>query len=196
MVIYLRMGKTYIAKTPLGDFKINTPENPLLSQQAVTSKGIPVPYTNLQLNPCPNTQLNLFCSDNLSFQCTAPNTWLAIQCTDLSTWLTTNLKRMLVAKITKLLGYKTLWCTSTAASWIERWTRAYVSDSQYACEKLLHWVASVVTALKTILIYVSGCEKRKPKHLFTNWCEIKSEKMIFINLDRYPICRVAVEHQA
>ena len=29
-------------------------------------------YTNLQLNPYPNTQLDLFCSDNFSFQCTAP----------------------------------------------------------------------------------------------------------------------------
>ena len=56
-----------MAKTQLGDFKVTTPENPLLSQQAVTSKGIPVPYTNLQLNPYPNTQLDLFCSDNLSF---------------------------------------------------------------------------------------------------------------------------------
>ena len=43
-----RMGKTNTAKTPLGDFKVTNPENPLLSQQAVTSKGIPVPYTNLQ----------------------------------------------------------------------------------------------------------------------------------------------------
>ena len=47
-----------MAKTPLGDFKVTTPENPLLSQQAVTSKGIIVPYTNLQLNPYSNTQLN------------------------------------------------------------------------------------------------------------------------------------------
>ena len=39
-VICLRMGKTYIAKTPPGDFKVTTPENPLLSQQAVTSKVI------------------------------------------------------------------------------------------------------------------------------------------------------------
>ena len=59
------MEKTYKAKTPPGDFI--TPENPLLSIQAVTSKGIPVPYINLQLNPYPNTQLDLFCSDNLSF---------------------------------------------------------------------------------------------------------------------------------
>ena len=67
MVICLRMGKTYTVKTPPSDFKVTTPENPLLSQQAVTSKGISVPCTNLQLNPYPNTQLDLFCSDNLSF---------------------------------------------------------------------------------------------------------------------------------
>ena len=60
------MEKTNTTKTPLGDFKVTTPKNPLLLKQAVTSKGIPVPYTNLQLNPYPNTQLNLFCSDNLS----------------------------------------------------------------------------------------------------------------------------------
>ena len=64
--------KTYTAKTLPGDFKVTTPEIPLLSQQAVTSKEILVPYTNLQLNPYPNTQLNLFDSDNFSFWCTAP----------------------------------------------------------------------------------------------------------------------------
>ena len=72
MVICLRMEKTYTVKTPPGDFKVTTPEIPLLSQQAVTSKGIPVSYTNLQLNPYPNPQLDLFCSDNFSFWCTAP----------------------------------------------------------------------------------------------------------------------------
>ena len=46
-VICLRMEKTYTAKSPPGDFKVTTPEIPLLSQQAVTSKGIPAPYTNL-----------------------------------------------------------------------------------------------------------------------------------------------------
>ena len=66
MVICLRMGKTYTAKTLPGDFKVTTPKNPLLSKQAITSKGIPIPHTNLQLNPYPNTQLDLFCSDNLS----------------------------------------------------------------------------------------------------------------------------------
>ena len=60
MVICLRMEKSYTAKTPPGDFKVTAPENPLLSKQAVTSKGIPVPYANLQLNPYPNIQLDLF----------------------------------------------------------------------------------------------------------------------------------------
>ena len=56
-----------MTKTSPGDFKVTTFENPLLSKQAVTSKGILVPYTNLQLNSYPNTQLDLFYSDNLSF---------------------------------------------------------------------------------------------------------------------------------
>ena len=61
------MGKTYTVKTLLSDFKVTTPENQLLSKQAVTSKRISVSYTNLQLNPYPNTQLDLFYSDNFSF---------------------------------------------------------------------------------------------------------------------------------
>ena len=65
-----------MAKTPLGDFQVITPKIPLLSQQTITSKGILVPYTNLQLNPYSNIQLDLFCNDNFSFQCTAPSTWL------------------------------------------------------------------------------------------------------------------------
>ena len=93
------MGKTYTAKTPPGDFKVTTLENPLFSKQAVTSKRIPVPYTNLQLNPYPNIQLDLFCSDNLSFQCMAPSTWLT-NCTDPSTRLNHQLE--------KNVGYKVL----------------------------------------------------------------------------------------
>ena len=61
------MEKTYTAKIPPGDFKVTIFENSLLSQQAITSKGILVPYNNLQLKPYPNAQLDLFCSDNLLF---------------------------------------------------------------------------------------------------------------------------------
>ena len=71
-MICLRMRKINTAKTPPSDLQVTTPEIPLLSQQAVTSKGISVSYTNLQLNPYLNTQLDLFCSDNFPFLCTAP----------------------------------------------------------------------------------------------------------------------------
>ena len=38
------MGKNLTAKTLPGDFQVITPETPLLSQQAVTSKESQVPY--------------------------------------------------------------------------------------------------------------------------------------------------------
>ena len=85
-------------KTLLGDFKVTTPENPLLSKQAATNKGISVPYTNLQLNSYPNTELDLFYNDNISFQYSTPSMWLTNRCTNLSMWLTTNLRRMLAGK--------------------------------------------------------------------------------------------------
>ena len=87
-----------MAKTPSGDFKVTTLENPLLSKQAVASKGITVPYTNLQLNPYPNIQLDLFCSNNLSFQCMAPSTWLT-NCTDSSMWLDHQLEKDVGCKV-------------------------------------------------------------------------------------------------
>ena len=87
-----------MAKTPPGDFKVTTPENSLLSKQAISSKEIPVTSTNLQLNPYPNTQLDLFYSDNLSFSMHGSqymtNQFARIPVRD----LITNLKRMLVAK--------------------------------------------------------------------------------------------------
>ena len=154
-VICLRMGKTSKAKTLLGDFKVTTPENPLLSQQVVTSKGISIPYTNLQLNPYPNTQLDLFCSDNLSFWCITP-----------STWLTTNLKRMLAAKF-----FSSSTCWRSRSSLV---IKPYSVQTQQILEEKdelgkilsghnmlmknlcikLHLLASVMTALKIILIYV------------------------------------------
>ena len=50
-MICIRMGKNLTAKTPLGDFQVTTPKY----------------LTNLQLNPYPNTQLDLFYSDSSPF---------------------------------------------------------------------------------------------------------------------------------
>ena len=124
-MICLRMGKTYKAKTLQVDFKVTTPENPLLSQQAVTSKGISVPYTNLQLNPYPNTQLDLFCSDNLSFSMHGFQ-YMTNQSMHGSKHMTNHqlkkdvsckvLQFINTIKITKLLSYKILQRTNTTTS--------------------------------------------------------------------------------
>ena len=63
-------GENLMARTLRSDFQVTTLETSLLSQQAVTRN--PKYLTNLQLNPYPNTQLDLFCSDSSSFRCTAP----------------------------------------------------------------------------------------------------------------------------
>ena len=51
-VICLQIGKTYTAKTPLGDFQVITSEIPLLSQQPITSKGISALYQSI-VEPLP-----------------------------------------------------------------------------------------------------------------------------------------------
>ena len=84
--------------------------------------------TNLQLNPYPNTQLDLFCSDNSPFRCTTPSTWLT-NCADPSTRLQSPTKKVIACKvgqfihmikIKKMLVHKTLRCTYTATSSIGR----------------------------------------------------------------------------
>ena len=131
-VICLRMGKTYTTKTPLGDFQITTPEISLLSKQAVTSKKIPIPYTNLQLNPYPNTQLDSFCNDNFLFDVWLPSTWLTNTRIPICNF-NHQLKKVIgckvlqfipTLKIKKMLGHKTLRYTNTATSSQEWWTRA------------------------------------------------------------------------
>ena len=146
-------GKNLHGKNPTGWFKVTIPENPLLSQQAVTSKGILVPYTNLQLNPYPNIQLDLFCSDNLSFQSMAPNMWLT-NCADLSTRLQSPTREGCwlqsfsvhhTMKIKKLLRFKTLQCTNIVASSQERWIRANsVSGHNLLEQTLLNTCATCV----------------------------------------------------
>ena len=154
MVICLRMKKTNTAKTPPDDFKVITLDNPLLSKQAVTSKEISIPYTNLQLNPYPNTQLDLFYSDNLSLWCTASTTWLT-NCVDPNMRLQSPIRESCwlqsssihhTMKIEKMLGHKTLRCTNTATYTQKRWTRANsVSRNNLLEQTLLNTYATCVT---------------------------------------------------
>ena len=124
-------------KTPPGEFKVTTLENSLLSKQAVTSKWILVPYTNLQLNFYLNTQLDLFCSNNFSFSM-HNSQYVTNQLMHGSKYVTNHQLEndigckvhqfINMMKITKLLGCKTIWHINTVTSSKERWTRAYVSD--------------------------------------------------------------------
>ena len=83
---------------------------------------------NLQLNPYPNTQLDLFYSDSSPFRCMTPSTWLT-NCADPSMRLQSPTKKVVgckvlqfiqTMKIKKMLGHKTLWCTCASTSSRER----------------------------------------------------------------------------
>ena len=57
-VICLQMEKNLMAKTPSCDFQVITPKTPLLSQQAVTSKGSQVPYQPI-VEPLPQYPIGI-----------------------------------------------------------------------------------------------------------------------------------------
>ena len=91
----------------------------------VTSIGILVPYTNLQLNSYPNTQLDLFCSDNLSFSMHGSQYVTNQSMHEFKYVINHELEKDVgwkvlqfinTMKIMKLLSYKTLQYTNAAAS--------------------------------------------------------------------------------
>ena len=117
-----------MAKTPPGDFQVTTPETPLLSQQAVTSKGIisTLPTYSWTLTPIPNWTCSVV-TVPLS-DAWLPSTWLT-NCADLSTRLQSPTKKIVACKvlqfihtmkIKKMLSHKTLRCTYTTTSSRER----------------------------------------------------------------------------
>ena len=73
-------GENHRGKTPQSEFKVTTPENPLLSitngykykESYQTLRRIPKYQPTIE--PYPNTQLDLYYSSNLSIQCTNPST--------------------------------------------------------------------------------------------------------------------------
>ena len=116
-VICLQMEKTTKAKLYQVNLRSSLWRIHYYQNKRLQVKGILVPNTNLQLNPYLNTQLDLQCSDSLSFQCTAPSMWLTNRCTDPSTWLTHQTEKdvsckvlqfIQMMKIKKLFSYKTL----------------------------------------------------------------------------------------
>ena len=122
-VICLRMRKNLTTKTPPGDFQVTTLETPLLSQQAVTSKGIPstLPIYSWTLTPIPNWTCSVV-TVPLS-DARLPSTWLTVaqilvRGFNNTNWEDCRLQNSLVhtMKIKKMLGQKTLRCKYTATS--------------------------------------------------------------------------------
>ena len=117
-------GENLTTKTSLGDFQVTTPETPLLSQQAVTSKWIPSTLLTNSWTFTPIPNLTCFVVIVPFFDARLPSTWLT-NCVDASTQLQSPTKKVVsykvfqfihTMKIKKILGHKTLRCTYTATS--------------------------------------------------------------------------------
>ena len=98
--------------------------------------------TNLQLNPYPNTQLDLFYSDSFPFDAWLPSTWLT-NCTDPSMWLQSPTKKIVgckvlhfihMMKIKKMLGHKILGQELHLRSQL-----AWIEFTQYLCNLWTFW---------------------------------------------------------
>ena len=115
-------------KTSQGDFQVTTLETPLLSQQAVTSKGISsiLPTYSWTLTPIPNWTCSVVTV--LLFDARLPSTWLT-NCANPSMRLQTSTKKVVgckvfqfihTMKIKKMLSHKILRCKYTATFLGER----------------------------------------------------------------------------
>ena len=159
-------GENLTAKTPLGDFQDTTPETPLLSQQAVTSKGIPstLPTYSWTFTPIPNWTCSVVTVP--LFDARLPSTWLT-NCVDPNTRLQSPTKKAVgckvlqfihTIKIKKMLGHKTQRCTYTATSSLEWWTRARTSSPVTNCLNrvfsMLVQLVNLLMTLEIILLYV------------------------------------------
>ena len=127
------MGKNLTAKTPPSDFQVITPETPLLSQQAVTSKGVTskgisstLPTYNWTYTPIPNWTCSVVTIPLSDTQ--LPSTWLTVARILIRDFKTPTkkivgykvLQFIHTMKIKKMLGHKTLRCKYTATSSRER----------------------------------------------------------------------------
>ena len=118
------MGKNLTVKTPLGDFQVTTPETPLLSQQPVTSKGIPstLPTYSLTLTIIPNWTCSVVTVPLSNAR--LPSTWLTVARIPVRDFKTPTkkivgckvLQFIHTMKIKKMLGHKTLRCKYTTTS--------------------------------------------------------------------------------
>ena len=151
-------GENLTAKPQPGDFQVTTPETPLLSQQAVTSKGIPSTLSTYSwtLTPIHNWTCSVVTVPLSNAR--LPSTWLT-NCADPSTLLQSPTKKIVgckifqfihTMKIKKMLGHKTLRCTYTATLR----TSSSITICLNRVFSMLVQLVNYLMALKTILLYV------------------------------------------
>ena len=134
-------------KTSLGDFKVTTLENPLLSnkQLQVKESQYLIPTYSWTLTPIPNWTCSVVTIS--PFQCTAPSMWLTNRCADPSTRLHHQLEKDVGSKV---LQFITQW-----RSWSSLVTKPYgVQLQQLLQEKDELWqILSPVTICMNKLFY-------------------------------------------
>ena len=165
-VICLRIRKNLTVKTAPIDFQVTTPETPLLSQQAVTSKESQVPYQPT-VEPLPQYPFRLVLWWQFPFLMhgsqvrDSPITRIPIRDFNHHSEKIVGCKALQfihTMKIKKMLGHKTLRCKYIATSPRKRWTRSRTLSLVTIClNKVCSMLVQVVyrlTALKKILLYV------------------------------------------
>ena len=155
-----------MAKIPPSDFQVTTPETPLLSQQAITTKGIPstLPTYSWTLTPTPNWTCSVVTGP--LFDARLLSTWLTVAWIPVRDFKTPTkkivgckfLQFIHTMKFKKILGHKTLRCKYTTTSPRKRWIRLRTLSPvtiflNRVCSMLVQLVYRF-TALKTILLYV------------------------------------------
>ena len=185
-----------MAKTPSGDFKVTTPKTPLLSQQAVTSKGISstLPTYSWTLTPIPNWTCSVVTVPLSDAQ--LPSTWLT-NYTDPNTRLQSLTKKIIgckvlqfihTMKIKKMLGHKTIRCTYTATSSRERdeLGQEFCLRSQFAWIEFVQCLCNLWTVWQPLKqsFYMSRVRRKKAQRHIHGSQENQIRILKFLNLNR------------
>ena len=125
-----KWGKPFARQNPIDEFKVTTPENPLINNQTITSiRNLTITLAYPKILTYSWTFISILnwtwsCSSLLSFDAQISNLWLTL-CTNPSMWLfLATLNDVIDSKVLhfinnedqKVLGYKTLRCTNAVAS--------------------------------------------------------------------------------
>ena len=160
-------------KNPIGDFQVTTPKTPLLSQQVVTSKGIPstLPTYSWTLTPIPNWTCSIVTVSLSDAQ--LPSTWLTIARIPVRDFKTPTekivgckvLQFIHTMKIKKMLGHKTLRCKYIATSSREKdeLSQEPCLQLQFAWTEFAQYLCNLCTILHLLKqsFYMSRIRKKE-----------------------------------